>query len=52
MTPRKPTRCPAPAHVPPGYCPGCGTAELTYGHTKCQACGLLDKLCGQVEGAR
>lgn len=27
--------------IPEGKCPACRTADLTYGRTLCQGCGLL-----------
>jgi hypothetical protein len=37
-----------PATVPEGKCPGCRTAELTYGRTICQACAVSEFIAARV----
>jgi hypothetical protein len=41
------TRWPAPAVVPAGSCPRCGTSHLAEGQERCQGCGALDKIYGR-----
>jgi hypothetical protein len=45
------TRGPAPQKVRDGNCPGCGTAQLAAGQTRCQACGVLDLLYARAAEA-
>jgi hypothetical protein len=43
------TTCPGDP-VPSGKCPGCGTADLTYGREICQACAAVQLINARRAG--